>query len=365
MTNLCLAGATMLPTSLRTGDKVYIKDDTLVLEFKGPRKVLSSTLLGGGYQENLQGVVNHHSQANEGMTYEDYKSSMTRLVQNLGYDPRRFCTLGTGVPMKNAVYAQAQYQNFYVEALVTAGVEGNPGRVGDKANFNGFSNKDKQPAPGTINIILALNADAPGGVLARSIVTASEAKTAALQELAIGSRYSRGLATGTGTDQIAIIAASDSNFLLSDAGKHTKPGELIGTVVKEAVKAAIQKHNGIDAHYQHSFLQRSYRFGINEPSLYTYNNCGLSSENFHQHLLSIDHEDALVTGFSLYYHLLDQLGWGLLSAPEAQPFAQILLQQIAIKYQIPAPVLSSGTYPELIKADQDLIIGIIKNKVGK
>ena len=112
-------------------------------------------------------------------------------------------------------------------------------------------------------------------------------------------------------------------------------------------------------------MQRSYRFGINEPSLYTYNNCGLSSADFHQYLLSIDHKYALVTGFSLYYHLLDQLGWGLLSAPEAQPFAQILLQQIAIKYQIPAPVLSSGTYPELLKADKDLIIGIIKNKARK
>jgi adenosylcobinamide hydrolase len=365
LTNLCLAGATMLPNFLRTGDKVYIKDDTLVVKFKGPRKVLSSSLVGGGYQENLQGILNHHSQDHESMTYEDYKNNMTRLVENLGYDSRRFCTLGTGVPMKNAVYAQAHYQKFYVETLVTAGVEGNPGRVGDRANFDGFSSKDKQPATGTINIILAFNADAPGGVLARSIVTASEAKAAALQELAIGSRYSHGLATGTGTDQIAVIAAADGNFLLTDAGKHTKPGELIGTVVKEAVKAAIQKHNGIDARYQHSFLQRSYRFGINEKSLYASNNCGLNSSEFHHRLQLLDHDEELVTGFSLYYHLLDQLDWNLLSVPETQAFAQVLLQKIANKYQVQTPVLSIGTYPELLKADQDLIISIIKNKTGK
>ena len=68
----------------------------------------------------------------------------------------------------------------------------------------------------------------PPGILARALVTATEAKTAALQELILGSRYSSGLATGTGTDQILAISDPQAKLMISDCGKHTKPGELLG-----------------------------------------------------------------------------------------------------------------------------------------
>ena len=43
----------------------------------------------------------------------------------------------------------------------------------------------------------------------------------------------------------------------------------------------------------------------------------------------LDQEDDLVTWTSLYVHLLDQLGWGLLSGAEANNGGVIILKQIA------------------------------------
>ena len=53
--------------------------------------------------------------------------------------------------------------------------------------------------------MLLLDCDMPEGVMARALVTCTEAKTAAIQELLEGSKYSNGIATGSGTDQTIIM----------------------------------------------------------------------------------------------------------------------------------------------------------------
>lgn len=66
--------------------------------------------------------------------------------------------------------------------------------------------------------------------IVRAIITATEAKTAALQDLKVPSTYSpEVLATGTGTDF---------------TGGHSKMGELIGRAVYRAVREGLCKQNG-------------------------------------------------------------------------------------------------------------------------
>ena len=60
------------------------------------------------------------------------------------------------------------------------------------------------------------------GCMARALVTATEAKTAAIQELMGGSLYSTGLATGSGTDNMMIIADAESENQLTYAGETRK-----------------------------------------------------------------------------------------------------------------------------------------------
>jgi hypothetical protein len=77
------------------------------------------------------------------------------------------------------------------------------------------------------------------------MITATEAKSAALQDLDVRSTYSSDLnqATGTGTDNIIVVEGTGQPIELS--GGHSKMGELIGSVVYEGVQRAVHLQNGL------------------------------------------------------------------------------------------------------------------------
>lgn len=59
------------------------------------------------------------------------------------------------------------------------------------------------------NIMLFIDADLAEGTLARALVTCTEAKTAAIQELLVPSRYSNGIATGSDTDGTIVVSDAE------------------------------------------------------------------------------------------------------------------------------------------------------------
>jgi len=230
--------------------------------------------------------------------------------------------------MENLSVKSESYKDITVTALVTGRVEVNGGRVGDPASWDELE-REESYKPGTINIMLHINVDLSEGALTRAMVTCTEAKTAALQELVAPSRYSMGLATGSGTDGTIIIANTDSNIYLTNAGKHCKLGELIGVTVKAAVKGALLLQTGLSPESQHNILRRIDRFGITEDYLwekYSANGGGLNRAKFSDMVHKLVRQDVLVTYTALYAHLIDQLMWELLSPAEALPAANLLLQ---------------------------------------
>jgi adenosylcobinamide hydrolase len=99
-------------------------------------------------------------------------------------------------------------------------------------------------ATGTINVLLLTNAALSGGAMARAIMTITEAKTAALQDLNVRSTsLPQYQATGTGTDNIIVVSGKMGKPLLLTSGS-TKIGELIGQSTKIAVSEALKKHDG-------------------------------------------------------------------------------------------------------------------------
>ncbi len=88
------------------------------------------------------------------------------------------------------------------------------------------------------------NAYLTWGAMARAIVTATEAKTAALQDLNYKSTPTPKVsATGTGTDNMIVVSGVDPTLLIRHTGGHTKIGELIGFTAKTAVAEALKKHD--------------------------------------------------------------------------------------------------------------------------
>lgn len=362
----CLAGQqTEELATLTGGDRVYREEDTVVVEFRGARDVVSSSVINGGYRKDLSAVLNNHYPGDQPMTVDAYINSMNNLVKRFGYDPLKVSPMGTGVPMKNVVIKTEKYKELIVTAIVTAGAEGNPGRVGDKAFYDSLENKE-MPKPGTINIILHMNADMPPGVLTRAIVTATEAKTAALQELILGSRYSQGLATGTGTDQIIVISNPQAKFSIGDTGIHTKPGELIGRVVKDAVKEALFKQNGFCGEKMHDIDRRMSRFGVSKQRLFedykSMKNQDVDPKKLEKALNNLNQDGKTLVYTSLIAHLLDQYNWGLLSIEETSAAAANILRDMSDCSESSSDS-KIATAADIINVWKDIVLDLLEKEV--
>ncbi|CDA76400.1 adenosylcobinamide amidohydrolase [Clostridium sp. CAG:242] len=137
-----------------------------------------------------------------------------------------------------------------------------------------------------------------------------------------------GLATGSGTDSTIVVCNAESDICLTNAGKHSKLGELIGKSVKSAVKEALKLQTGLSPQQQHNILKRVDRFGITEESLwqeFRKNSDVLSRADFSDRLFHISGDSNLVVSVSLYVHLLDQLMWDLITPQEAADMGNKIL----------------------------------------
>ena len=319
---------------LTTGDIAYRYDKSIVLVFSGPRKVLSTSLYNGGYHEDFEAVFNRDMTQGSGMPCESfaptYVESMKIVAERLGLAPELTSGMGTAAHMENASIVSRSYKELTVTAIVTGGVETNGGRVGDPASYY----KTAEKKCGTINIMLVIDADLPPGILARALVTCTEAKTAALQELMAPSRYSMGLATGSGTDQTIVVANSESPLFFEGAGKHSKLGELIGLAVMAAVKEALKKQSGLTPAQQHDLLPRLRRFGVTEEALWQRykEEAGANALIKAQFIAALEKMTAVPALFPLgvlFIHLYDEHLWGLLEKEETWEAAEKLLKEMA------------------------------------
>jgi len=144
--------------------------------------------------------------------------------------------LMTAASMDSFRLVQATEQGIEIIVLVTAGLS-NARRAGDYAEHRKIGNP--QIDAGTINIICLTTAGLTRAAMVEAVITATEAKTATLQNLGIKSPVSNNLATGTGTDAVA-IASGHGSIKISYCGKHVVFGEILAKLVIEAVVSSIK-----------------------------------------------------------------------------------------------------------------------------
>lgn len=331
--------------TLPTGDQLTITRDAAVLHFTGGRKVLSTGALNGGIHMNLTAVYNQNDCPQAGAYCEMMGKTMWEhqcyTAEKLQLDPKTVTGLHTAANMNNHAIVVKKHQDFSVTALVTAGIEVNGRRVGTPA-FLDEQDGDIQSLGGTINIVLIVDADLTDGCMTRALVTCTEAKTAAIQELVAADCYGNGLATGSGTDGTILISNTESTVKLSEAGKSFKLGELIGTAVMQAVKEALYRQTGLSAGMQHSLFRRMGRFGVTEEALWEAyvqrtahkGSISISRQQFCHMAGQMDVDGTIVTLSSLYAHLIDQMLWGLLLPQEAWEAGQRLLALMHEHYAV-------------------------------
>ena len=217
----------------RVADEEY---KSLVLQFKEPQDLLSTF---EGYLSGVLAVGNTFvpMPASLGHMARGVDGAKAAIQKNLGFEDGQYTTLMTGADMDNMAMEKAVYRDLEVMTFVTAGVKGNAMRASvDKGVYYKH---------GTINIIVLTNRRLTPNAMARAIIAATEAKSAALLDLDIRSSYTPldFRATGTGTDNVMVVRGEGD--VEKYAGGHTKLGELISRAVYRGVQEAISKQNGL------------------------------------------------------------------------------------------------------------------------
>ncbi len=217
--------------------------NTTLVSFREKRRVLS-TLDGIKQVNTVANVYVPDPLSGKIMTLTKYADFSRRLPATLGLRRSSVTFMSTGVDMEKLAFCEKSFEDFHVCCIATGGARNNALRTGmDEGQWTeketGFHSK-----PGTINIILLTNVSLTWGAMARAIMTATEAKTAALQDLNYKSTPSPQLqATGTGTDSMIVVSGVNPSVVIRHTGGHTKMGELIGFTAKNAVAEALKKHD--------------------------------------------------------------------------------------------------------------------------
>jgi ABC-type Fe3+-hydroxamate transport system substrate-binding protein/adenosylcobinamide amidohydrolase len=211
---------------------------TLMIDFTKPLRVVSTL---EGERTEIQTVGNHYSPP-PCWAIEHQKGlvqSRALVYDVIGVSADTSSFLFTGANMDHIAVIHKQFKDMKVYALVTAGVKSNALRMG--------MDEGKYYEPGTINMILLSNMKLTPRAMTRAIISATEAKTAALMDLDVRSSVAPGRyqATGTGTDNILVVQGM--GIPIKNAGGHSKMGELIARAVYQGVQEAVSKQNALVA----------------------------------------------------------------------------------------------------------------------
>ncbi len=244
------------------------ENKTLLIDFKSPMKIVSTL---EGSRDNITSIANHFTPPPTwGPGYktgiDHLRSSILKAVNR---QAKSTSLLITGADMDKLSIQTQSYKDMKVYAFVTAGVMGNAQRMSkDTGRFY---------EPGTINIIIITNMKLSQRAMTRAIITATEGKTAALDDLDIRSSFTPGIneATGTGTDNVLVVQGC--GVKIDNTGGHSKMGELIAKAVYTGVKEAVLKQNGIYA--ERSVFQRLKERKINIYQLVSGAGCACACKN--------------------------------------------------------------------------------------
>ena len=320
--NIKLLNSNDLPMSFSNADHVCQDDHLLLLTFAGTRRVLSTAAWNGGIREDLCCVFNYDISHGKTHWCEPLDSTMVGHMRKVGEVlglPAQNTGLCTGAQIKNIAISQDHWEGVTVTTLATAGIDENGGRAGDPASWQEKDGVMGLPI-GTINLLIHFDCDIPAGILTGALITATEAKCAAIQELQLPSLISSGLATGSGTDGAVLVCDPTSHIHLTDTGKHSKLGEMIGRTVLSAVKEALFRQTGASPKRLHDARRFLGRFGLTDEFL-----AARLPNLFAEQLQLLCRKEEVWTAAAMYAHLMDQEMWGVFQHDQAMAVAERLL----------------------------------------
>lgn len=213
--------------------EVRLVEGALVVSGREPFTTLSSSLLGGGMQKKR-----HLANFQVPIDYQcDHASfDAEQRVKMLGLPVEETTAMMTAAYIDQVVERSVSGEQFQLRCFVTAGVS-NAARAGvRRETFPGYR-------VGTINIIVVIDGRVTEAALVNAVISITEAKAAALQELGICDEDGR-LATGTTTDAVIVAATQQEQYsgVHHFAGVATELGNALAGAVYESVLEAVEKY---------------------------------------------------------------------------------------------------------------------------
>lgn len=206
------------------GVSISQTETVIHIKSESPLITLSSAIVGGGYS-TTRNIINAYVDKN--FHADDPQAWLHDLAKNINiYES--FIGLLTAVKLHKVRVVTLQAENLTVSAIITAGVS-NATHAGITPPFS--------YQPSTINAILLLDANLTPAAMLNAVITATEAKTAALHEKNIHTPENE-IATGTSTDTVT-IAATGKGAQQMYAGPVTTIGWLIARAVRQALNESL------------------------------------------------------------------------------------------------------------------------------
>lgn len=215
--------------------KIVVKDNVVAVISDTPLTTLSSGIYNGGYKK-VNAVLNISvpDDYNDKHLHNDPLNLVYDAQKNLQITTNCIAML-TAAKIQNLSIATRQTGDITITAIATAGW-----RHGESA---GEIIESSHYTLGTINIIVVLNANPTDSCLVSLFLTATEAKTAAMNDYDVRSRYSGDIATGTITDSLSVVVTGQGEKI-ELGGPASNVGHLVASAVRQAVKEAADKQEG-------------------------------------------------------------------------------------------------------------------------
>ncbi|MDR1690745.1 MAG: adenosylcobinamide amidohydrolase [Candidatus Methanoplasma sp.] len=279
-------------------------------------RVLSSGNFNGGFTSSPSAVFNSTSIGGTaeysmmGKPREVHLEYVEGYAKMLGMDTSTAVGLGTAAHMENAAKGSVTSNGIEVSAVITGGIRGNGGRAGDPASFDEMERVMNKS--GTIVIILIIDADLEDSALLGAMMTATEAKSRTLMKLSGKSIYSKGIATGSGTDQVAVMCNKGSENKIS----HYTNGSELADAIKKCVESTLSEALDLQTMMNPEFQRNPYliisRHKITEMDCHNEIRHPFRMSTLKKGLAELTKDAETSAAVSAVIHIMDEIEWGLI-----------------------------------------------------
>ncbi len=211
--------------------KLIVKDNVLAIFCDSALKTVSSAIYNGGCNQ-VKAVLNVG--VPEGYSdlslHLDPLELITSSAAKVGLT-NDYLAMVTAAKIQNYSIVTKQTEGFSVSVAATAGCQ-----HGESSG----EEMDVEEIVGTINIIVLIDGNPSESCMVATLITATEAKSAALRDFDVRSRYTGDSATGSVTDSVTIASTCKGKLLIL-GGPPSRLGKVVGYCVRTAVSEALLK----------------------------------------------------------------------------------------------------------------------------